>query len=161
MADRVAEVMRRKEGVDEFHRVVLRMFIPSRLMEQLRHRHFYRVQARGETLAQYVQRIREIARILGMGMSEEEVVQHILDGVSADDRLRLVFAQRPQWFADLDRLCVMTEAMQMTDHARGDGRGAEPRPQRSEGPREPSFPRQAQPARNREQTKDVYKRQLL
>ena len=62
-----------------------------------------------------------------MGMSEEEVVQHILDGVSADDRLRLVFAQRPQWFADLDRLCVMTKAIQMSDHARGDGRGEEPR----------------------------------
>ena len=116
---------------------------------------FYRVQARSETLAQYVQRIREVARILGMGMSEEEVVQHILDGGCSEDRLRLVFAELPRWFADLDRLWVMTKATQMSDHARGDGRGEEPRPQRSEGPKEPFFPRQAQPARNREQTKAV------
>ena len=53
MADRVAEVMRRKGGVAEFHRVVLRTFVPGRLMEQLRHRHFYRVQARGETCLLY------------------------------------------------------------------------------------------------------------
>ena len=96
--------------------------------------------------------MRQVARILGMGMSEEEVVQHILDGVSADDRLRLVFAQRPQWFTDLERLCVMTETMQMTDQASGNSRRAEPRPQTSEGAREPTFPRQAQPARNRQQT---------
>ena len=106
MAERVADVMRRRGGVAEFHQEVLEAFVPGRLMEQLRHRHFYRVQARGESLAQFVQRIREVARILGLGMSEEEVAQNILDGVSADDRLRLVFAQRPQWFADLERRCV-------------------------------------------------------
>ena len=47
MAERVVGVMGRSGRVAEFHREVLEAFVPRRLMEQLRHRHFYRVQSRG------------------------------------------------------------------------------------------------------------------
>ena len=134
----------------EFHREVLGAFVPGRLMEQLRHRHFYRVQSRGESLAQFVHSIRDTARTLGLGLSEEEVVQIILEGVSPQERLRLVFAERPRRFVDLDRLCVMSKDIQTSDEARGDSSGDLPISQRAEGRSGPSRPRQAQSVRDRE-----------
>ena len=159
MAERVASVMRGRGGIAEFHREV---FVPGRLMEQLRHRHFYRVQSRGESLAQFVHSIRDAARTLGLGLSEEEVVQIILEGVSPQERLRLVFAERPRRFVDLDRLCVMSNAIQTNDEARGGSSGDLPVSQRAEGRGCPSRPRQIQSVRAVSYTHlDVYKRQYL
>ena len=95
-------------GVVEFHREVLETFVPGRLLEQLKQQHFYRVQARGESLAAFVHRVRDAARILGVGLSEEEVVQIILEGVTPQERLWLVFAERLHRYRDLDKLCVMS-----------------------------------------------------
>ena len=80
--------------------------MPGRLREQLRHKYLYRVQANGESLASFVNSIRDSARILGVGLSEEEIVQIILEGVTPQEKSRLVFAERPRCYADLDRLCV-------------------------------------------------------
>ena len=124
--------------------------MPGRLLEQLRHRHFYRVQSRGESLAQFVHSIRDAARILGLGLSEEEVVQIILEGVSPQERLRLVFAERPRRFIDLDKLCAMSKAIQTNDEARGGSSGELPVFQKAEGRGGPSRPRQAQFSRERE-----------
>ena len=54
-----------------------------------------------------------------MGLSEEEIVQIILEGVTPQERSRLGFAERPRCYADLDRLCVMSRAIQANDELRG------------------------------------------
>ena len=92
MAERVAQTMRCGGGIAEFHREVLEAFVMGRLLKQLKQQHFYRVQAWGESLAAFVHRVRDAARILGVGLSEGEVVQIILEGVTPQERLRLVFA---------------------------------------------------------------------
>lgn len=118
MAGLIERVMRRGGTLDDFHREVLDSFVPGRLREQLRQKHFYRVQAHGEGLAPFCSSIRSAARILRLPMSEGEVVQVILEGVTPQERSRLVFAERPRSYSDLDRLCVMSRTIEMTDEAR-------------------------------------------
>ena len=108
MAERVAHTLRCEGSVAAFHREVLDAFVHGRLLQKLRHKHFYRVQSRGESLACIVQSVRDAAQILGLGLPEEEIVQIILEGVTPQERLRLVFAERPRRFVDLDKLCVMS-----------------------------------------------------
>ena len=110
----------------------------------MRHKHIYRVQSRGESLAGFVHSVRDAARILGLGLSEEEIVQIILEGVTPQERLRLVFAERPRRFVDLDKLCVMSRAIQGNDEARGGGNMDIPDFSRGERRGGPSHPRQAQ-----------------
>ena len=79
------------------------------------------VQANAEGLAQFVASIKEAAKILRLGLSEPEIIQIILEGVTPpQERSRLVFAERPR-FVDLDRLCVMSRAIQLNDESRGPG----------------------------------------
>ena len=47
---------------------------------------FYRVQANGEDLAQFVASIKDSARILRLGLSETEIIQIILEGVTPPQR---------------------------------------------------------------------------
>ena len=58
MAERVAHTLRCGGSVAAFHWEVLDAFVPGRLLEQLRHKHFYRVQSRGESLAGFVHSVR-------------------------------------------------------------------------------------------------------
>ena len=58
--------------------------------------------------------------------SEPEIVQVILEGGTPQERSSLVFAERPRCFADLDRLCVMSRAIQSNDESRGPGVARKP-----------------------------------
>ena len=98
---------------------VLDSFIPGQLRHQLRLKLFYQVQANDERLVNFVCSIRDSARILKLGLSELEIVQVSLEGVTPQGRSRLVFAERPHCFADLDRLCVMSRNIQANDESRG------------------------------------------
>ena len=51
-------------------------------------------------------------------MPERDIVQVILEGVIPQGRSRLVFADRPRCFADLDRLCVVSRTVQAIDESR-------------------------------------------
>ena len=119
MAERLTSTLRDGGGIDHFHREVLDAFIPGRLREQLRHKHFYRVQASGEALAHFVSSIKDAARILRLGLPEPEIIQTILEGVTPQERSRLVFAERPRSFIDLDRLCALSKTIQGNDDTRG------------------------------------------
>ena len=52
-------------------------------------------------------------------MSESDIIQTILEGVTPQERSRLVFAVRPQSFIDLDRLCAVSKTIQGNDDIRG------------------------------------------
>ena len=97
---------------------MLDSFIPRRQREHLEHSWFYRAQANGEALGDFVQDIRKCARILRLGLPENEVVGRILEGVTPQERSRLVFADRPRCFADLERLCVFSKTVQGIDESR-------------------------------------------
>ncbi|KAG8328984.1 hypothetical protein J6590_097576 [Homalodisca vitripennis] len=52
-----------------------------------------------ETLSQFVGEIREVARVLRLGLSETELVHVILEGIKPEELSRLVFCTRPSSFA--------------------------------------------------------------
>ena len=52
--------------------------------------------------------------IVGIGNSSSN-----FGGRDAQERSRLVFAERPRCFTDLDRLCVMSRNIQVNDESRG------------------------------------------
>ena len=118
MAERVTSTLRDGGGIDHFHREVLDAFVPGRLHDRLRHKHFYRVQASGESLAHFISSVKDAARILRLGLSESDVIHTILEGVTPEERSRLTFAVRPQSFIDLDRLCAESTTIRGNDDIR-------------------------------------------
>lgn len=118
LAERLTSVLMRQGNLRLFHSEVLEFFIPDRLRERLRLNRFYRPQGPRETLAGYVASIREASKVLMLSMSEREVVQVILDGFNPEERSRLVFANRPSSFTDLDKLCITSRSVQFADEQR-------------------------------------------
>ena len=57
--------------------------------------------------------------MLRLGLPETEVIQAILEGLHPQERSRLVSADRPRCFADLEQLCVVSRTVQEVDESRG------------------------------------------
>ena len=70
----VASTLRRGCSVDTFHAEVLDFFVPRRRRDQLKFKLFYRLQANGEALGNFVHDVRKAARILRLGLPETEVI---------------------------------------------------------------------------------------
>ena len=119
LAGLVTNTLRRGGSVDAFHGEVLDFFIPHRRRAQLKFDLFYRLQANGEALGDFVHDVRKAARVLRLGLPETEFIQAILEGLNPQERSRLIFADRPRCFADLDRLCVVSSTVQAGDESRG------------------------------------------
>ena len=119
LAGLVTNTLRQGGTVDTFHGEVLAYFIPLRRRCQLKWDSIYRLQANGEALGDYVQDIRKAARVLRLGLPETEVIQTILEGLNSQERSRLIFAERPRCFADLARLCVVSNTVRAGDEYRG------------------------------------------
>ena len=118
LAELVTRTLRRGGSIDSLHGEVLDSFIPRLRREYLELSWFYRAQANGEALGDFVQDIRKCARVLRLGLPENEVVGRILEGVTPQERSRLVFADRPRCFADLEKLCVFAKTVQGIDESR-------------------------------------------
>lgn len=103
---------------DEFHRTALETFIPGRMKERLCQERLYRLQNPGETLASFVSNIKWVAKVLRVGLLESEIVSTILEGITPEERSRLVFSSRPSTFADLDKLSVTSRMVAYTDGLR-------------------------------------------
>ena len=58
-------------------------------------------------------------QILRLGFPETEVIQVIREGLNPQERSRLVFADPPRCFADLDRWCAHARKVQENDESRG------------------------------------------
>ena len=133
LAELVTDTLRRGGSIDSLHGEVLDSFISRRQRELLKCSRFYRAQANGEALVDFVQDIRKIARILRLGLPEKDIVQVILEGVTPQERSRLVFADRPRCFADLERLCVVSRTVQEIDESREQVAHGKVRPERHVG----------------------------
>jgi hypothetical protein len=79
------------ESFEFFHVRLLRQFIPSKQISQLRTEKYERVQYEGESLATYVQSVRDAALVLRISENEAQVVQRIVEGLTQTQRARFVF----------------------------------------------------------------------
>jgi len=112
-------VLSQKGSFEDFHRETLDTFARGgRMREDLKMRMFFRSQGIYEDLAAYVTDRRSASRVLRVGLSEAEVVQSILDGITPEERSRLVFFPKPTTFAGLDKLVVEAKNMQLIDQHR-------------------------------------------
>lgn len=75
---------------DEFHSVVLEIFLPGRMKGCLCQETFYRLQNHRKPLASFIANIKWVARVLRVGLSESAVVGTILK----ESRLR----SGQEWF---------------------------------------------------------------
>jgi hypothetical protein len=91
---------------EQFHFDVLQFFVPGRLFESLKQNLFRRLQHSDESFPAYVSSIRDAALVLELPVSEQEIINNILDGLSPAQRSRFVFQARPSTWADVDSLCV-------------------------------------------------------
>jgi hypothetical protein len=80
---------------------------------------YERVQAHAESLAHYVESIRESALILRITETEAQMVQRIVEGLNPIQRARFVFQGPPNNIADLEQLIVVDRNFMFADQIRG------------------------------------------
>jgi len=118
LGDRLLDCLRRGVSFDDFHKEVLELFVPRRVMEKLKVERVFRPQHINEALSQYVGDIRTVERVLRLGISELELIDIVLQGLKPEERSRLTFSPRPTSFADLDRLSILSRSVQDADRQR-------------------------------------------
>lgn len=109
------------EGVvmQEFRRLILESCVPSRCRNELLNKYFFRVQGSGELFSRYVEEIRVAMAALCVNVSESEVVNNILEGMTPEDRSRVVFCSKPRTFYELDQLVANMQVIKFSDELRG------------------------------------------
>jgi hypothetical protein len=95
----LTQALMASEPFDFFHARVLNQFIPARLLFQLRIERYERVQKEGESLANYIQAVRDAALILRIVDTEAQVVGRIVEGLTPTQRARFVFQAPPTSYA--------------------------------------------------------------
>jgi hypothetical protein len=123
LGDRLLECLRRGVSFDGFHKEVLELFVPRRVMEKLKVEKVFRPQHINEALSQYVGDIRTVERVLRLGIGELELIDIVLQGLKPEERSRLMFSPRPTSFADLDRLSILSRSVQDADFQRSQAAG--------------------------------------
>lgn len=118
LLDRLLDCVARNCTFDEFHADVLAFFVPFRVMERLRVDRLFRPQAFAETFSQYVCDVRTVVSVLRLGISEQELIDIILQGLKPDERSRLVFANKPTSFGELERLAILSRSIEDADRQR-------------------------------------------
>ena len=118
LSTQVRDALQAGQTFDDFHNNLILFFIPRRMFDSLRQELFGRLQKEEETLAEYVESIKEAAAVLKLSLSEIEVVSNITDGLSSSQRSRLVFEKAPQTYMDLDQLCVHDNNIRFSDNVR-------------------------------------------
>jgi hypothetical protein len=102
----------------QFHRDCLDYFLPRRLYERLRQDRYHRLQAKGESFATYINRIKQAAAVLQIPDTEQEIARNIVEGLHPEQRSRFVFQQGPQNFEDLDQLAILDQNLAFADRSR-------------------------------------------
>jgi hypothetical protein len=111
----------RGDSFDQFHEQVLHSFVPSRTLSRLRLDKYERVQKPGETLANYIQEVRDAAFVLRINESEGEMVSRMVDGFSSSQRVRCVFQKAPENFEQLEQMIIKDRSSQCEEQGDGDG----------------------------------------
>jgi hypothetical protein len=118
LGTRVRDALLAGHNFDNFHSDLILFFIPRRMFDSLRQELFGRLQREDETLAEYVESIKDAAAVLKLSLSEVEVVANITDGLGSSQRCRLVFEKAPRTYGDLDQLCVHDNNIRFSDNVR-------------------------------------------
>jgi hypothetical protein len=105
-------------SVYKFHMDTLLLFFPPRARVSLQQKYYFRVQADGESLANYIADVKSHVKVFRLENSEADIVQTILDGLLPTCRSYLVFAGKPTSYADLDYLCVQAANAEYADKLR-------------------------------------------
>jgi hypothetical protein len=100
---------------------LLSRFILTRQLSQLRVERYERVQGMHESLAQYVQDIREAALLLRIAETETQMVQRIVDGFNPSQLTRSVFQSLLPNINDLEQLIVLDRNRRFADQMREQG----------------------------------------
>lgn len=103
---------------NDFHKEALVSLIPTRQLNTLTQELFYRPQRLKEPLNSYITEIKQIALVLRLALSELEIINVILEGLSPDVRSCLAFTNRPVDFNELDKMCVQVSNTFYTDRQR-------------------------------------------
>jgi hypothetical protein len=111
----------RGDSFDQFHEKVLHSFVPSRVLSRLRLDMYERVQKSGETLANYIQAVRDAAFVLRIKQSEAQVVARIVDGFSPTQLVRCIFHNIPESFEQLEQMMIKDRNSQCGEQCRGGG----------------------------------------
>jgi hypothetical protein len=106
LSARVNLALNSGSSFEQFHFDVLQFFVPRRLFESLKQNLFRRLQHSDESFPAYVSSVRDAALVLKLPVSEQEIINNILDGLSPAQRSHFVFQTRPSTWADVDSLCV-------------------------------------------------------
>jgi hypothetical protein len=106
LAAKTMVAVQRAYTLEAYHEDVLSSFIPPRLRLSLLNSLYYRPQRSDEHLSDYVTDIKEIAAVLRQDIDEAAIVSTILEGLDPCQRNRLVFADKPPNYAELDKVCI-------------------------------------------------------
>jgi hypothetical protein len=104
--------------VDQFHADVLQHIVPRRLFDSLKQELFGRLQRADESFAAYVTSLRDAALVFKLPLTDREVIDNTVHGLSRQQRSRLVFEARLTTWADIDRLCIHDRNMSFAEGIR-------------------------------------------
>ena len=114
----VTNVITAEESFENFHGRLLRQFLTSRQISQLRTERYERVQFEGESPATYVQSIRDAALVLRISENKAQVVERIVEGLAPTQRARFVFQVPPSSFRQLEQLAIVDRNIAYADQTR-------------------------------------------
>ena len=120
LSHKLLESITNCDTVDQFHRKVIKTFIPSTIYEQFKQSYVCRGQGENEMFPHYISDVRQYSEILKVSMSELEIVEAILVGLCPAERSRLVLMSRPTNFWELKQLCVHSSNIYYADQLRLD-----------------------------------------
>jgi hypothetical protein len=103
---------------DQFHSDVLRFFVPRRLFSSLKQHLLCLLQRADESFLAYIFSIREAALLLKFPVSEKEIIDNILDGLTPAQRSRFGFQVPPSSWADINSQCMTNRNISLADSNR-------------------------------------------
>jgi hypothetical protein len=114
----LSQALSGRHSFERFHEQLLTRFVLARQLSQLRVERYERVQASNETLASYIQSVREAALVLRITETESQVVARIIEGLTPNQRARFVFQGPPNSFQQLEHLVVVDRNIAFADKTR-------------------------------------------
>jgi hypothetical protein len=118
MSSLLRNALERGSNWDTFHQDVLNFFLPGRLRHKITTERVYRLQGPNESLANFVGSVKETAEILRLSLTEGELLQAILEGLSPAERSRLSLCPRPMTLRELELLFTTSHSFQLADDQR-------------------------------------------
>jgi hypothetical protein len=106
------------EAFDSFHARVIQRFIRQRIFLRLRLEVYDRAQRKEETLASYIQSIKDAASYLRIQDEENQIVARVVAGLHPTQRVRFCFQPLPTTFAHWDQLVTLDRVEKYEDRTR-------------------------------------------